>query len=162
MEYYEPVHARFERFCKAKAYGRLDFKDLMHDALLIAFEKFEQVKDQSSFLYFLFGIAVRVAANAQRKMQPDFLMDDAVLNFVDQQMTMDQYFEVEQLYAMLAKLPELQHECLILFEISGFSIREIALLQGKTEDAIKQQLSRGRKALAQLLQLQESFNTLAL
>jgi RNA polymerase sigma-70 factor (ECF subfamily) len=32
MEYYEPVHARFERFCKAKAYGRLDFKDLMHDA----------------------------------------------------------------------------------------------------------------------------------
>lgn len=162
MEYYEPVHARFERFCKAKAYGRLDFKDLMHDALLIAFEKFEQVKDQSSFLYFLFGIAVRVAANAQRKMQPDFLMDDTVLNFVDQQMTMDQHFEVEQLYAMLARLPELQRECLILFEISGFSIREIALLQGKTEHAIKQQLSRGRKALAHLLQLQESFNTVAL
>lgn len=162
MEYYEPVHARFERFCKAKAYGRLDFKDLMHDALLIAFEKFEQVKDQSAFLYFLFGIAVRVAANAQRKMSPIYLMDESLSHFVDQQMTVDQHFEVEQLYAMLAKLPENQRECLILFEISGFSIREIAQLHNKSEDAIKQQLSRGRKALAHLLQLQESFNTIAL
>jgi RNA polymerase sigma-70 factor (ECF subfamily) len=48
-------------------------------------------------------------------------------------------------------LPIEQREALILFEIIGFSIKEIAGFQQKSEEAIRQQLSRGRKKLLSLL-----------
>ena len=67
-------------------------------------------------------------------------------------------FEYDQLYKALEKLPELQREALILFEISGFSIKEIAGIQSSSEDAVKQRLSRGRKELLELLS--EKSNTI--
>ncbi|MFT5860836.1 MAG: DNA-directed RNA polymerase specialized sigma24 family protein [Flavobacteriaceae bacterium] len=66
MILYEPVHNRFERFCRARA-GRVEYKDLMHDTLLIAFEKFDHPRSFLSFLSFLFGISIRVMANLNRK-----------------------------------------------------------------------------------------------
>jgi RNA polymerase sigma-70 factor (ECF subfamily) len=63
----------------------------------------------------------------------------------------DRQAEKEQLYKALAMLPIEQREALILFEIVGFSVKEIAGFQQKTEEAIRQQLSRGRKKLLSLL-----------
>ena len=57
----------------------------------------------------------------------------------------------ELLYTALAQLPEIQREAIVLFEISGFSIAEIAELQGAGISAIKQRLARGRQALLELL-----------
>jgi len=31
MQLYEPIHERFERYCKTRAYGEFYFKDIMHD-----------------------------------------------------------------------------------------------------------------------------------
>ena len=57
----------------------------------------------------------------------------------------------EALYAALDKLPAAQKEAVILFEISGFSIKEIAEIQGSTESGVKSRLKRGREALAKLM-----------
>ena len=35
MQVYAPVHERFERYCKTRAYGEFYFKDIMHDTLLV-------------------------------------------------------------------------------------------------------------------------------
>ena len=35
MQVYEPVHERFERYCKSRVYGEFHFKDIMHDTLLL-------------------------------------------------------------------------------------------------------------------------------
>jgi RNA polymerase sigma-70 factor (ECF subfamily) len=43
-------------------------------------------------------------------------------------------------------------ECIILFEISGFSIKEIMGIQNLSEATVKQRLSRGRKQLSSLMQ----------
>ena len=61
----------------------------------------------------------------------------------------------EWLYKALSRLPEQQREAILLFEISGFSIKEIAVLQESSESAIKQRLSRGRQ---QLLEQLQAFN----
>ena len=50
MKLYEPVHANFEKFCKARVYGEMDFQDLMHDSLLIAYKKFDKVTEPKAFL----------------------------------------------------------------------------------------------------------------
>jgi RNA polymerase sigma-70 factor (ECF subfamily) len=46
MQVYEPVHERFERYCKTRVYGEFHFKDIMHDTLVVAFEKFDELKSK--------------------------------------------------------------------------------------------------------------------
>lgn len=149
MEKYEPIHGRFERFCKARAFGTMDEKDLMHDSIVIALEKFDSYDQEASFLSFLCGIAIRVLANQRRKKKEITL--DELKHDQSVQHTQELNFEIEQLYKALAQLPEVMNEALVLFEITGFSIKEIAELQASSEDAVKQRLVRGRKQLAELL-----------
>ena len=52
------------------------------------------------------------------------------------------------LHKALSYLPELQREALILFEITGYSIKEIMEIQKSGSSAVKQRLARGRKELA--------------
>jgi RNA polymerase sigma-70 factor (ECF subfamily) len=47
----------------------------------------------------------------------------------------------------LASLPAVQREAIILFELDGFTIEEIAGLQGSTISAVKSRLARGRERL---------------
>lgn len=47
----------------------------------------------------------------------------------------------------LATLPAVQREAVVLFEIDGFSIEEIAVLQRSSITAVKTRLSRGRRRL---------------
>jgi RNA polymerase sigma-70 factor, ECF subfamily len=68
---YEPIHDRFERFCRARVYGEMEYTDLMNETLLVAFEKLDSLKSDRSFLSYLFSIAVRLLANDKRKMRPE-------------------------------------------------------------------------------------------
>ena len=45
----------------------MDFRDLMNDTLVVAFQKFESLKSEKAFLSFLIGISIRLLANYQRK-----------------------------------------------------------------------------------------------
>lgn len=152
MKLYEPVHANFEKFCKARVYGEMDFKDLMHDTLLIAYKKFDHLLHPKAFLSFLFGISIRVLANANKKQKAELWNNDQeaykVMQTNDQT---DKNTDVSLLYAALSKLPENQREAIILYEIVGFSIKEIAELHKSGESAVKQRLARGRQKLIVLL-----------
>jgi RNA polymerase sigma-70 factor (ECF subfamily) len=55
------------------------------------------------------------------------------------------------LHKALAELSIQNREVLILFEITGLSIKEIALLQNLSEAAVKQRLKRSRELLRGLL-----------
>ncbi len=151
MTLYEPVHDRFERFCRARVYGEMDYKDLMNETICVAYEKFHKIKHKRSFLQFLFGIAIRILANANRKMKPATGMSEDLVQVPDVNSNAARNIEVRILYETLAQLPTDQKEALILFEITGFSIKEISKIQDATESAIKQRLSRGRRNLAELL-----------
>lgn len=152
MELYEPIHVRFEKFCKARAYGNFNFKDLMHDALVVAYERFDSLKKEEAFLHFLFGIAIRLLANENRKISTERLSDHSqVYNYSVESDRTDRLLEINLLYEAISQLPDLQKESIILFEISGFSIKEIADLQQSSEDAVKQRLVRSRKKLLELM-----------
>jgi RNA polymerase sigma-70 factor (ECF subfamily) len=150
MVLYQPVHERFERFCKARAYGQMDFKDLMQETVVIAFEKLDEIKNTDAFLYFLFGTSTRILSNANRKIKEEE-WEDSFENRASLEPNAQKKLEVEDLYKALGRLPDLQREGLILFEISGFSIKEIAAIQDSSEDAVKKRLSRGRQELTKLL-----------
>ena len=152
MELYEPIHVRFEKFCKARAYGNFNFRDLMHDALVVAYERFDSLKNEEAFLHFLFGIAIRLLANENRKISTERFSDHSqVYNYSVESDRAERLTEINALYEAISQLPDQQKESIILFEISGFSIKEIAALQQSSEDAVKQRLVRSRKKLVELM-----------
>lgn len=159
MAFYAPIHDRFERFCKARAYGYVGYKDLMHDTVLIAFEKFDSlnIEHEKEFLHFLFGTSIRVLANSNRKKHPVHFNDEQEFSSIeDQDHSIESSDNVHLLYHALSQLPEEQREAIVLFEISGFSIAEVAQLQSAGISAVKQRLARGRKALLTILNNEQS------
>jgi len=153
MQLYAPVHDRFERYCKTRAFGEFHFKDIMHDTLIVAFEKFDTLKSQEAFLYFLFGIATRILSNQRKKMRPIYTdnFNHNNLQLSTHEAPVERQIEIRHLYEQLDKLDNETRDCIILFEISGFSIKEIMTIQNASESAVKQRLSRGRKQLTELM-----------
>jgi RNA polymerase sigma-70 factor (ECF subfamily) len=154
MQLYEPVHERFERYCKTRTYGEFHFKDIMQDTLVVAFEKFDELQSKDAFLHFLFGTAIRILANHRKKKRPEYVDQlNAKYEHVHKENTLiEKQFEINDLYTCLKELDQVTSECIILFEISGFSIKEIMGIQNSSEAAVKQRLSRGRKQLLTLMQ----------
>lgn len=157
LNLYEPIHDKFDRFCRARAYGEMDAQDLMNETLMVAFEKLDELKSDKAFFSFLCGISIRILSNAARKKQASFKDLGAAENLYDQTSETEKNFEVEMLHKCLSKLPDIQRECIILFEISGFSINEIATIQNSSISAIKQRLKRGRERLEEILKFEVSY-----
>ena len=152
MKLYEPVHPQFERFCKARVYGQLEYKDLMHDTIIIAFNKLHEINDEKAFLHYLFGTAIRVLSNHKKKKAPNYTGNLNQFDHINHEKTdIEKNIELEHLKIALSRLPEDQRETLLLFEIAGFSIKEISSLQQIGESAVKQRLSRGRQNLLVIL-----------
>jgi RNA polymerase sigma factor (sigma-70 family) len=155
LQLYEPIHDRFERFCRAKLYGRtsvMEYSDLINDSLIIAFEKLDTLKSEKAFLSFLFGIAIRVLSNhTKKKKEKRLTFDGQGLGVPDMNDQTTLSAELHFLYEALNQLNEEQRESIILFEISGFSIKEIAELHQSSESAVKQRLKRGREQLLLIL-----------
>ncbi len=151
LSLYEPVHSRFEHFCRARVYGQMEFRDLMNDTLVIAYQKFPELRSDKAFLSFLCGISIRVLSNHHKKRKEVDYLKDISIHHISSDSKTDSGAEIYILHKALARLPEEQKESIILFEITGFSIKEIAALHQVSEAAVRQRLVRGRKKLARLL-----------
>lgn len=151
LKLYKPIHDRFERFCRARVYGNMEYEDLMNDTLLIAFQKIKSLKSEAAFFSFLVGISIRVLANHHKKKKEDSLREHDHLNINDVNANTSRDAEISMLYQALSLLPDVQRECIILFEISGFSIKEIMEIQQSSESAIKQRLKRARASLKEII-----------
>ena len=160
LKLYEPVHERFERFCRARVYQEMDFRDLMNDSLLVAYEKFDTLRSPEAFLSFLFSICVRVLGNYHQKKRENRIPEGSTyLEAHDKSADPQSHADVHYLYEALSRLPDEQRESFLLFEISGFSIREIMAIQDASESAVKQRLKRGREKLMEILTYESSLKT---
>jgi RNA polymerase sigma-70 factor, ECF subfamily len=151
MQLYEPVHARLSRFVQSMVWNKDDAKDVIADTVLIAFEHFDNIRNPGAFMYYLFGVASRLVKKKERSKK--------WLGFIttqhEEEIAADNHNDLgllkHELYTALGKLNIAQREALTLFEISGFSIKEIAQMQGISESGVKNHLKRGREKLARIL-----------
>ena len=150
LSLYEPVHDKFERFCRARSNGIMEVSDLINETLLVAYQKFESIKSDKAFLPFLIGISIRLMANYKRKQREIVDMDKAINN-MPSDFKSETQTEIYLLYRAIAQLPDNQKDSIILFEITGFSIKEIADMHQVSESAVKKRLQRGRSRLLELL-----------
>lgn len=147
------MHESFARFCHARAYGLIEAEDLISETIVVALENFHALKNEQAFLAFLFSIASNIVnkTNRRLKFKGDF-NESKSLEIQDLSIDAETRMDIKLLYQALNTLPLAQKEALILFEISGFSIKEVAQIQNSSESSVKQRLKRGRDKLSQIFQ----------
>lgn len=160
MQLYDPLHDRLSRFVQSMVWNSDDAKDVLSETILAAYESFEKVRNPEAFLYYLFGIASRLTKKRERRKKFWGVFESSAVDSSISSHNSESRIAVNELYAALNKLPVKQREAITLFEISGFSIKEIAELQGSTLSGVKSRLVRARDQLATLLEVEKKHKTI--
>lgn len=155
MALFLPVQPRLQRFVRAMTRDAERAKDIVSETILIAFQRFDTLRNDEAFLSFLFTIATRVARRrTSRGYATDLESVDAAL-LHDPTPSADVAADIGLLLEALERLPLKQREAVLLFEIAGFSTAEVRDVQGGTLVAVRVRLARARKRLAALLGVDE-------
>jgi RNA polymerase sigma-70 factor (ECF subfamily) len=151
----ESPAARFRRLLEA------DGDDLFQDAALRAFAKLDTLRDETAFRACLYQIVVSVHRSrcrraVWRRLIPFGAAAEAAAADLDRDghalyrtsAGPDAGDAIARADAALAKLPAVQREAIVLFEIEGWRVEEIATCQRVSVSAVKSRLARGRGCAA--------------
>ncbi len=148
----EPVYRKLERFALAISRDEHQAKDIVSETVLTAHAGFSKLRNKQAFLSFLFTIARRAVVNEFRKNRPDrFDYEIEPDNFAKDSMLPDVRTDITLLREAINKLKTKDREAIVLYEISGFSVKELADIQNCSLTAAKVRLFRARKKLAGIL-----------
>lgn len=152
MLLYKPLHAQLCRYIHSFVWNKEEAKDLVSEVLLQALEGFDKLRDRSKFLPYLFGIARNIYFKQKRSMQQGIATslpeDETALNHFNTGPSEAKHYELRRL---LLKLEETERELICLFELSGFSYAEIAVLVQLSEAQVKAKLYQARQKLKAFL-----------
>lgn len=152
MELFYPLYGNLWKFILSITRNRETAKDILSETVLIAYEKFETLKNEQAFLSYLFTIASRInSAENKKKSKIDFKENFELEDFKGNYISPEDATDINILYKLLDRLPEKQKEAIILLEIFGFSRKEIADIQNTNITNVKIRLYRGRKYLDKLI-----------
>lgn len=131
--------------------NKSDADDLAQDALVKAYLSLTGYRDKGKFRSWLFKIAYNTFLSHRAGCRTIESIDEA-RTFIGGTEA-DASFEHQDLYFALRTLPPKERSAITLFYLNGYSIKEIAAITDASQDAVKQQLSRGRDKLKTRLQL---------
>lgn len=151
ISYVEREQEALRGFLLALCCGNRDeADDLAQDALVKAYLACSGFRDGGKFRSWLFKIAHNTFLSHRRSQQPPTISIDAVpIEALPQRGSGEGAFS--DLYLALATLPPKERSAITLFYLNGYSIKEIAAITEASQDAVKQQLSRGREKLRKTL-----------
>lgn len=147
--------AAFEEFARQYERGILNFLwrftgneqtafDLAQEVFLRAWTHFATIRAYENPRAWLFRVATNMALNHRREHNVTIIPLDP-MNETSQSDPGSHIVESEVVRQTLLKLPEKRRAALILRDVYGFSIAEIATILGMSKDATKMQLYRARE-----------------
>ena len=152
ISYVEREQEALRGFLLALCCGRKDeADDLAQDALVKAYLSCAGYQEKGKFRSWLFKIAYNTFLNHKASQKMTQSIDEA--RTLASSSAADLGFEHQDLYLALGTLPPKERSAITLFYLNGHSIKEIATITETSEDAVKQQLSRGRDKLKERLKL---------
>jgi RNA polymerase sigma-70 factor (ECF subfamily) len=145
-ELLDPVYPDAVRFARGLAGSAPEGDDLLQDALIRAWKGFPRLREPGRFKPWLLRIIRNVHRSRARRRR---LVQWLSLSGADQVAVPEGIsFEAREVVRLaLTRVPRSQREAIVLFEVLGMSIDEIAEIQGTTSSAVKSRLSRGRGKL---------------
>jgi RNA polymerase sigma-70 factor (ECF subfamily) len=152
LELFEPLKQNLWRFCLSVTYSYDDAKDLIQDTIETAYRNFDSIKEQKYFLSWLFTVASRKNREKFEKRKNEVIQFDMDYSHLTSNESHPEIqAEIRLLYEAMDKLPFVQKEAIILFDIIGMSQKDAAISQNVSLDAFKQRLHRGKQTLKELL-----------
>lgn len=163
LQAYRPFHEALTKYCSALAYGKMDTEDLIQEVLLTTYEHFEGIRKKEQLLHYMIRAARNISIRQWRKEKnrSEFLAA-SIERLKFQDVSPEHLMDIQILYGALEKLPESQRDAVILFEITGMKVKEIAKMQDSSEAATKMRLTRGRQQLRKMLSEEEELSSLIL
>jgi RNA polymerase sigma-70 factor (ECF subfamily) len=147
LELIAPLHERARATARRLCSCNADGDDLFQDALLRAFDRLDDLRDESSFRSWFFAILLSAH---RRKHRRDFWRRLLPLEQAREQEHPGEAATIdgaERMAQALAVLSPAEREAIVLFELEGFSLAELAELQRSSLSAIKSRLMRARQRL---------------
>jgi RNA polymerase sigma-70 factor (ECF subfamily) len=154
FELLAPVHDRARVTARRLAASHDEGDDLFHDALLRAWERLPGLRDPARFPGWFYAVLLSVHRNrARRAFWKRFIAMDAwregdAREPASTDASADaQTEQLARMRAALGTLPAVQREAVVLHDIDGFKMEEIAQMQDVTVSAVKTRVARGRARL---------------
>lgn len=125
--------------------------DIAQEAYLKAYMACDTMKNPDKFKSWIFRIGYTSFIDSKRSGRQFAEFDDAKEVVDDTPNPQDKEDRYKALYRALDKLSAHERSSILLFYMQDYSIKEIAAIEGVTESAVKQHLSRGRQHLRGIL-----------
>jgi RNA polymerase sigma-70 factor (ECF subfamily) len=149
-----PIHDRAAATARRLSRDGSDGDDLFQDAVIRAWEKLPTLREESRFPSWFYSVLLSVHRNRWRRSfwRRFQSLEGEDAGSIDVPGEDGAEWEerrrgAERVSRALATLPAVQREAVVLFEMEGFSIQDIAELQGVSVPAVKTRLARGRERL---------------
>lgn len=150
IAYVERHQGSFRRFLTALCVGDVSLADdIAQEAYIKAYLACDTFRDETKFKAWIYRIGYTTFLNHRRSERPAATYEEAAALSTAERA--DDGFRYQALYAALETLSERERTALLLHYMEDYSVKEIAGITGASPDAVKQQLSRGRRNLKEKL-----------
>jgi RNA polymerase sigma-70 factor (ECF subfamily) len=130
--------------------------DMVQDTVVKAWTNIDKFKAGTNMRAWLFTILRNNYYSNRRKAKREVSDVDGVMtNGLAEKPAHDGHLQLRDFRRYFVKLPDEQREALLLVGAAGFSYEEAAGMCGVAVGTIKSRANRGRKRLAELMQLNE-------
>lgn len=147
-ELLEPIHPKAEGFCRRLTGNRDDGADLYHDALYSALRHFGSLADHARFRPWLYRTIINTFKNRFRRNWWGRLVGGIEMVTTEPMVDpTERYLSRLWTEKALASLKPGERALMVLFEIEGWPVDELAALYGAPTGTIKARLSRTRQKM---------------
>lgn len=155
MLLYKPAHESLYRFVQSLIWDKEETKDIVNETALIAFERFDTIKNKTYFTSYLFSIASNLCKKHYKIKKLKAMFDWAKADNNKAWQHAETNVNANELKNILQQLSFQQRRAFLLFELSGFSYQEISQIEKCSTSAIKSRIHTAKKILSQYLQNEE-------
>jgi RNA polymerase sigma-70 factor, ECF subfamily len=149
MELLAPLHDRARVTARRLCRSHADGDDLFHEAVVRALDHLDELRDVERFRSWFYAVLLNVhrarhRLSFWRRLVP---LDEARAELAADSGATDAIEGAQRMARALATLAPQEREAVVLFELEGFTLEEVAALQQSTLPAVKSRLVRARARL---------------
>lgn len=150
----EPEYVRANMFCRRLAGDATRGDDVFEDALIIAYRKFEQLRDERAFRAWLYRVMANTFTSSVRSSW--FRRRADLTPEIEQTLVgddpLDRHTAGRWLERAMAELSAPQRVLITLHELEGWTLAELSELTGRPESALKSRLFRARNRMRKTIE----------
>ena len=127
LDKYEAIHPSLMKYCKGRSFGIMETEDLLQETILRTLLKFEDIRNRERLLSFMIGVANNIVYNQLRKNSGKIVSEEWLKNKISSSsLDPNIALDAQHLYYCIHQQDPKDQEILILHEVNGFKIKEIA------------------------------------